>query len=457
MLKYISARKRRSLSLVAVAAASGLVLAGCAGAEEAEEAAPAPTTDTTEEAQVDVSIDEIVVGLIMPTTGQMSVLGVAQADGVKVVINEINEAGGIYGVPIRLVEGDSQSDPGVGATVAQRLIDTEDVDILIGSYSSGIASSMLPIAQRNDVVLWEVGSVSTAINPDGNPNFLRTVGNASTYAGSAIDFLVNFIAPELGVDVSEIPVAILNEDGAFGTSVGEVYDQLAEEYNLNVVFRSSYPITTPDFTPLLLQLKEAAPEVLLTVPSVADAQLFWEQAQVQDFNVKAVIGSSGFTAPSFPERFGVEGVEGVFGVEPPALANMNLDGLEGELRTQVEKWLADFEELNGSKCLVHCGDGIGGAYVLFYDVLPRALENTGAVETAAILEAAMATDLQEGQSPQGFGVKFVPATAGDNSSGDNERGVASVMQWSNGELRVVWPANIAAGEPVFPMPTWSER
>jgi hypothetical protein len=151
------------------------------------------------------------------------------------------------------MEGDTQSDPAAGATVAQRLIDQEDVDILIGSYASGISQAMLPVAERNDVIFWEVGAVAPTINADGYKNFLRTVGGAKTYAQADIDFINDFLAPQLGVDPSELKIAVGHEDGAFGASVADAILELAEAEGLNVVIRESWPANTTDLTPTILR------------------------------------------------------------------------------------------------------------------------------------------------------------------------------------------------------------
>lgn len=428
------------MSAVVTIAALSLLVSGCSGANGGAAGGEEP----------------IKIGLIFPTTGQMSVLGQDQGNAVKAVFDWANENGGISGHPIEYVEADSQSDAAVASNVAQRLIDQEEVDIIVGSYSSGLSASMLPVAQRNDVILWEVGSVSTSINAEGNTNFFRTVGNAATYAQASVDYITEYLTQEWNKPAEEISVAVINEDGAFGMSVGEAYNELLPATGLNVVYDETYPITTPDFTPMISQIKAADPDVLLLIPSVADSLLFWEQAGVQQLELDAAFGTSGFTSTAFLEGFGPEGIEGVYGIEPPALANMSLDGLDDEVRADTEELLAAFSETYDKDCLVHCGDGIGGAYILVNDVLPRAIADSGEITAESFIKAASQTDIQEGGTPQGFGAKFTPAEQGNPSSGDNARGIASIMQWQGGELKVVWPLSVAAAEPL-PMPDWNER
>lgn len=393
--------------------------------------------------------DEVRIGLLFPTTGAMAALGADQNAGAKAVLDWANAHGGAGGAKIKIFEADSQSDPGAGATAAQRLIDRDKVQVIIGSYASGIAQAVLPVVQRNRVLLWEVGAVAPTINKSGGPGFLRTVGSAETYATADLEFLENYLAGKLGTPANQVKIAIAHEDGAFGSSVGDAIAAQAKAKGLNVVAKEAYPETSSDLTPVVLRLKGKQPDVLFIVPLVASTPLFWQAARAQDFNVKAIIGSAGFSSSSFLGKFGAKGIEGVYDVEAPAVANMKSDNLAPDAKKTLDELRAAFAADQGHPCLVHCGDGLGGAYVLVKDVLPRAVK-AGSLTASSIEEAARKTDLPEGGTPQGFGVKF-----GEN--GDNERARSYIMQWQGGQLKVVYPEKLAVADPVFPMPTWDER
>jgi branched-chain amino acid transport system substrate-binding protein len=392
---------------------------------------------------------EVRVGLLFPTTGGMAVLGTDQSNAAKMVLDWANSHGGVGGAKIKIFEGDSQSNPGVAATTAQRMIDQDRVQIIIGSYASGIAQAIAPVAQRNKVILWEIGAVAPGVAQKGNKYFLRTVGTSKTYAAADVDFIVNYLAGKLGKPASQVRVAIAHEDGPFGTSVSDALVALAKAKNMNVVANEAYPESSTDMTPVVLRLKTAAPEVLLIAPLVASTPLYWQAARTQNFNVKAIIGSAGFSSSSFLQKFGAKGIEGVYDVEPPAVEYMNAQNLTPDARTLLEQLRGEFRKKLGHDCLVHCGDGLGGAYVLVKDVLPRAVAS-GSVTGDSIRAAAAQTDIADGGTPQGFGAKF-------DDNGENERANSYIMQWQSGSLRVVYPTGLAAAEPQFPLPAWSER
>ncbi len=400
-------------------------------------------------------VSEIRIGLLFPTTGSMGYLGTDQANGVKQALDYANAHGGVAGAQIKYFEADSKSDPAVGATETQRLIDQNKVQIVIGSYSSGIAEAASTVAERNNVIFWEIGAVAPNLTQKGYKYFFRTVGDATTYATADIDYLKNSFAGKIGKKPEEVRIAITNENGPFGSSVADALKDLIKKDNLQLVASEAYSASSTDLTPVVLRLREANPDILFIVPLPADTLLFYDQARTQNFNVKAMIGSAGFSSPSFLERFKEGGIEGVMDVEAPAVAGMNPSGLKPEIASLLKTFVADFQQKFGHEALVHAGDGMGGAWVLASDVLPRAISKYGGVDAEAIRKAAQETDIPEGGTLQGFGVKFVPT--GQPNAGNNERGKSYIMQWKQGTLKVVYPSSLAVAEPQVPMPSWSER
>jgi branched-chain amino acid transport system substrate-binding protein len=428
----VSARARRSLA--GVAALLAVVGLGACGAATSSSGGAAK---------------EVRIGLIFPTTGSMAALGTDQGNAAKLMLDWANSHGGVGGATIKIFQGDSQSQPSVAATVAQRMIDQDSVQVIIGSYSSGIAQAVAPVAQRNRVVLWEVGAVAPTVAQAGDRYFLRTVGASATYASADLDFLQNYLAGKLGKPAAQVRIGVAHEDGPFGSSVASAIVSQAKAAGLSIVADVAYPETSSDLTPVVLQLKSAAPDVLLITPLVASAPLFWQAARTQDFNVKAIIGSAGFSSSGFVGKFGAKGVEGVYDVEAPAVADMSSTNLAPDAQQVLNALRTQFAAEAGHPCLVHCGDGLGGAYVLVKDVLPRAVAS-GSVTGDSIRAAAAQTNIPDGGTPQGFGVKF-------DDRGDNTLAKSYIMQWQGGKLLVVYPSTLAMAAPQFPLPTWSQR
>src|SRR5205085_3759451 len=76
------------------------------------------------------------VGVITDQTGALSFMGIANVNVAKMVIDDINERGGLLGRPVELFVEDSATDDDVARIAAQRLVDA-DVDVVLGGiYSS---------------------------------------------------------------------------------------------------------------------------------------------------------------------------------------------------------------------------------------------------------------------------------------------------------------------------------
>ncbi len=392
----------------------------------------------------------IKIGLVFPTTGSMAPLGIAEENAAKLVLDWTNSHGGVGGQKIQYFEGDSQSNPATGATVAEQLISTDGVQVVIGSYASAIAQAIAPVTERNKVILWEEGAVSPTVAQGSDPYFFRTVGPAGTYATADLSFLRNYLAAKLGKPLGQLRVAVAHEDGPFGTSVADAVVAQAKSLGVNIVSDIAYPETSADLTPVVLQLKSASPDVLLFTPLVASAPVFWQAAQAQNLNLKAVIGAACIGSSAFLNKFGAKGVQGVYDVEAPAIATMNAQNLQSQVRSDLNVLLAQYKSQAGVPCLVQCGDALGGTYDLVKYVLPGAVAS-GSVTPDSIRAAALKANVPTGGTPQGFGLKF-SATSGENTAAQSV-----IMQWQNGALVVVYPTALASAAPIYPMPSWAQR
>jgi hypothetical protein len=83
-------------------------------------------------------------------------------------------------------------------------------------------------------------------------------------------------------------------------------------------------------------------------------------------------------------------------------------------------------------------------------VLPRAIKKYGGVDAEALRKAALDTDLPEGGTMLGFGVKFEDQDS--VLAGQNSRAFPVITQYIDGKAVVVWPKSQAQSEPVLPLP-----
>src|SRR5579871_5015713 len=82
------------------------------------------------------------IGMVNPLTGVLSALAQSEVDGAKYAEAEINKKGGILGRQVQLLVEDSANDVGTGVQKTRKLIDRDQVDVILGDVNSGIAAAM---------------------------------------------------------------------------------------------------------------------------------------------------------------------------------------------------------------------------------------------------------------------------------------------------------------------------
>ena len=98
----------------------------------------------------------IKVGVLYDLTGPFAAAGAVPGSiGTKIAVDMVNEKGGVLGkYKIQTVAGDSQSKPDVAINEAERLLNLEKVDILLGIYSSAIAVPLAEKVDKQNRLLW---------------------------------------------------------------------------------------------------------------------------------------------------------------------------------------------------------------------------------------------------------------------------------------------------------------
>ncbi|RYF36453.1 MAG: ABC transporter substrate-binding protein, partial [Comamonadaceae bacterium] len=92
--------------------------------------------------------EKIRIGHLTPLTGFLGALGEYAVMGIKMATDEINAAGGVMGRPLEVLSEDSVN-PQVASTKAQRMIERDNVAVLMGEINSASALTISQVAARN--------------------------------------------------------------------------------------------------------------------------------------------------------------------------------------------------------------------------------------------------------------------------------------------------------------------
>lgn len=387
-----------------------------------------------------IAADKVVkIGNIEPLSGPSAAVGQQGKNARDMAIAEINAAGGIKslgGAKLELIYADSESKPEKGVSEAERLINTEKVNILTGCWNSSVTYPVTAVAERYGVPFVVPVSVADKITEQGFKYTFRIAAKDGWWTRDQFAFLKDM---EKEFNTKLLTVAFVYENGDWGKGMAKGWKELAEKNGYKIVLDEPYPSSATDLSPVVTKIKRANPDVLLLVSNAADAILLTNTLAEYKVTPKAIIGSGGGHAdPSFLKAVGKNGqyifdiVEWETDVNKPGAKETN------------EK----FKKLYGYNLAGESSD----AYIAMY-VLADALERAGSLDPKAIRDALAKTDLKTGPAM----IAAYDAIEFDET-GQNKNAALCIVQINDmgqGLERIsVWPkgARHAGYTPVFPMP-----
>jgi branched-chain amino acid transport system substrate-binding protein len=413
----------------------------------------------------------IKVGIIMPLTGSLAPLGKPTFEGIKAAIDLINERGGVLGkYPVKYVVADSQSSPAVAKSEAERLCTTEGVQIIIGSYSSGLASTVVKVTEQYHVVLWETGGTFSPLTLQGYKYLLRPLYVSEDWGALGVFYLKDVVAPKLGKDPKDIKVVLLHEDSAFGQTLASGVKAACAKYGFNLIAVEPYPYTITDMSGIITKLKGLKFDVLLHAGYFTDTVLFLRQAKELGLKFPVIIGYGvGYGIMDLWKTFGKDieyfnvidwpNFYFVDFIKDPKIREIAEEFKKRAIAYFGEEWLSD----------THVYTGFALALPLFTHVLPYVIEKYGEVTPDNIMKAAYEIKVPKEGDPYCSGIQFSsPEKPSDTwigkiirpenpqlHIGQNIVGTYYGYQWINGKLIPVWPSEFKKADPVIPLPKTS--
>ncbi|HWH46312.1 MAG TPA: ABC transporter substrate-binding protein [Burkholderiales bacterium] len=401
-----------------------------------------------------VQAKEVKIGVIYDYTGPFAAGGSqAAAIGTKIAIDLINERGGVEGYKIKALYADAQSKSEVAINEAIRLLDQENVNLIMGVFSS---AQCVPMAQKVDAAkkfMWaNVCTASTVFKGKNLRYVFRPQVHTDQFGFASCSLLNETAKSRFNKEPKDMKVAIIYEDGPYGTGVAAGNEETCKKFGMQIVLKEGYSATAPDLSSLVTKLRRARADVILHTGYNPDITLFWRQAREQGLKWAALIGhGAGYSQyDKLRESLGKDS-EYIASVDPVPAQLLDPKSLAPGLGQLTQEMVKRYKaEVKVDQLPPHVSMGFNQAWIFLTDVLPRAIKKYGGVDPEALRKAALDTDIPDGGTIQGYGVKFHPP--GHEMSGQNERSSPVVMQFINAKSEVVWPAKLRTAEPVLPWP-----
>jgi ABC-type branched-subunit amino acid transport system substrate-binding protein len=394
------------------------------------------------------------IGVVYDLTGPLAGGGSElQYIGAKIVLDQFTKTG-VEGYKIEAIYADAQSKPDVAINEAVRLIEQEKVDMVLGFYSS---AQCVPVAARVEQLkkfMWITTCISSAVLENRNLKYVfRAQPSGQQFGTMTMDFINQNAKAKLGKDAKDLRVAIIHEDGAYGVDVAKGNEAGAKKAGFNIVLKEGYSATAPDLSALVTKLKRARPDVIFHTGYNPDITLLLRQAREQGLKVAALVGhGAGYGVyEKLKEGLGSD-VNYFFNADPISIWLSNQKTLDPKLPSEIKYVGDEFDKVKPGVAIrsAHVGMAASNTFLFLTDVLPRAIKKYGGIDSEALRKAALETDIPEGGTMLGFGVKF--EAEGAPMAGQNDRAFPVIIQYVDDKSYVVWPKSQAQREAVLPLP-----
>jgi branched-chain amino acid transport system substrate-binding protein len=399
--------------------------------------------------------ETIRIGVLYDLSGPFAAAGsVASSVGAHIAIDLVNERGGVAGkYKVVPVSGDSQSKADAAINEAERLINQEKVNIVLGVYSSAHAVPLAAKLDEQKKILWITTAVATSVFQNKNLHYVfRAQIHSDQYGEAGTGFIAENAKAMLKMDPKDVKIAIIHEDGPYGVGCGLADEAYGKKNGLKIVLKDAYSASAPDLSSLVTKLRRARADVIFHTGYNPDITLFLRQAREAGLKFKMLIGNgAGYSQlDKLRATFGKD-IDNFCNVDPVPAQLLDpktlAPGLGDLVKIMVERYKA---KTGATDVPPHVSMGFNQTWILLNNVLPVAKQKYGSFDPEAIRKAALDVDIPPGGTIQGYGVKFFPP--GTELSGQNERSTPVVMQNAGQHIAVVYPTNIRTQDPVLPLP-----
>ena len=271
-------RKWLYLMLAALIVAALVPLAGCAEDKEA-----------------------YVVGAIFATSGPASDLGVPEERTVKMMVEEINDNGGVNGHPLEVIIYNDESLSEKALTLTNTLIETDEVLAIIGPTTSGSSTAIIDAVTTAEVPLISCAASIDIVTPVTERYWVFKTPQTDV---QAIQEIYSYLEDE---GISE--VAIITATSGYGVSGRKYLLEEKDDYGISIVDDQNFDEGDTNMQSQLTHIDGTSAEAVICWATNKESAIVAQDMQTLGMTIP-LLCSHGVANKAFIEQAG-DAAEGV--------------------------------------------------------------------------------------------------------------------------------------------------
>ena len=231
------------------------------------------------------------LGAALSLTGKYAINGALAKKAYEFTVDRINTDGGLqlagqcHHIQLKLYDDESKADR--GATLTERLINQDQVQFVLGPYSSALMAAIAPVTEKYKVPMVEGLGASRSLFNKGWQYLFAVVSTSEKYLAATIDLAAE-IANASGKQASDVRLAIVVENDPFSLDVRAGIVEQAVKYGMEIIIDDKMPRDLTDLSSTLTKVKLLRPDLLLVSGHSKGAVTATRQLAEKDIHVPMV-------------------------------------------------------------------------------------------------------------------------------------------------------------------------
>jgi branched-chain amino acid transport system substrate-binding protein len=196
------------------------------------------------------------IGFSMSLTGPLGAGGKSALIAMEIWRDDVNAKGGLLGRKVEFVYYDDQTNPSRVPAIYTKLLNVDNVDLVVSSYGTNVIAPAMPIVMRKQMVFPALFGL--AVNDSFKYDRYFQIMPAGPVPKE--DWSRGFI--EIAKAKGLKTIALAAADAEFSQNAVAGARKLAKDAGFNIVYDKSYPPATTDFTPIVRAIQATNPDVV---------------------------------------------------------------------------------------------------------------------------------------------------------------------------------------------------
>ncbi len=233
------------------------------------------------------------IGTILPLTGDLSQFGPPMENGARLAVQQIQDCDTME---VNATYEDSGTNEQTAASAADKLINTDDVGVIVGAASSRVSFAVVDTAAQNGVV--QISPASTS------PDFTDYEDNGFFFRTVPSDALQGVVLAQIAQDAGYETVNVIHLNDDYGQGIADTF---SESFEGEVAQSIAYDPTGTSFDSEVQQASQGEPDAILVVAFPETGSIIMQAAQEQGLvGETPFLFTDGLADPEFPQDAGVD-------------------------------------------------------------------------------------------------------------------------------------------------------